>query len=138
MESATFEFPGGVRLRIQGPADAVEHFKREYGPCLVPDSAPVDALVTIGRPSDATDSGAPSGHKTVGWRVGVGAQSAHPATLWIATRGRPQSFVRSLVQGYFVEPLLSLVAPDRGLALVPAAAIASDDGLILILGRSRA
>jgi hypothetical protein len=74
----------------------------------------------------------------VGWRVGVGGQSAHPAALWIATRGRPQSFVRSLVQGYFVEPLLSLVAPDRGLALVPAAAIVSDDGLVLILGRSRA
>jgi hypothetical protein len=138
MESATFEFPGGVRLRIQGPAAAIEHFRREYGPCLVQDSEPVDALVTIGRPSDATDSGARGGHKTVGWRVGVGGQSAHPATLWIATRGRPQSFVRSLVQGYFVEPLLSLVAPDRGLALVPAAAIASDDGLVLILGRSRA
>jgi hypothetical protein len=138
MESANFEFPGGVRLRIQGPAAAVEHFRREYGPCLVPGSEPVDALVTIGRPSDATDPGARGGHKTVGWRVGLGGQSANPATLWVATRGRPQSFARSLVQGYFVEPLVSLVAPGRGLALVPAAAIDLDDGLVLILGRSRA
>jgi len=138
MDSATFEFAGGVRLRLQGPRRAVAHFTDEYGPCLVPDRDPVDALVTIGRPSDSRTDGTDGGHKTVGWHVAIDAETAHPVTLWIATRGRPQSFVRSLVQGYFVEPLVSLVAPGRDLALVPAAALDLDDGLVLILGRSRA
>jgi hypothetical protein len=138
MDSATFEFAGGVRLRIQGPRSAVAHFTHEYGPCLVPGHDPVDALVTIGRLSDATPQGTAGGHKTVGWRVAVDTEMAQPLALWMATHGRPQSFVRSLVQGYFVEPLVSLVAPGRGVALVPAAAIALDDGLVLVLGRSRA
>ncbi len=146
MDSATFEFAGRVRLRIRGPGPAVAHFRFEYGPCMVPgpvpEDDPVDAVVTIGGPADATTGGTEGGHKTVGWRVAVDGATAHPMThplaLWIAIRGRPQSFVRSLVQGYFVEPLVSLVAPGRGLALVPAAAIALDDELVLILGRSRA
>jgi len=150
MDAATFEFAGGVRLRIQGADAAMAHFRREYGPCLVPDHETVDALVTIGAPSTVGTHGTPGGHKTVGWRVAVdetaddatayplGDPLAPPLALRIATRGRPQSFVRSLVQGYFVEPLISLVAPGRGLVLVPSAAIASEDGLVLILGRSRA
>ncbi|MET1232080.1 MAG: hypothetical protein ABWY52_04420, partial [Candidatus Limnocylindrales bacterium] len=52
--------------------------------------------------------------------------------------GVPISFARSLVQGYVVEPMLSVIAAEHDRALVPGAGVADERGLTLVLGRSGA
>ena len=51
--------------------------------------------------------------------------------------GHPRSFGLSLVQGYFVEPLLSLAAPRSGHVLLPGAALEDNGGALLVMGASR-
>lgn len=135
----------GLVLSIEGGAADVRHFDREYGPCRVGDPAagdsPVSQLQVRFGSSVGADGGGPvvgGGHKTVSWEVGLPAAGEHPARVRIALRGLPASFARSLVQGYFVEPLLSVVAAETGSVLLPAAGIMGDGGLDVLIGRSRA
>ena len=135
MESADFAFASDLRLRVTGAAAAVRHARREYSPAEVRDPGRVDLEVTFGRVARPAGG---SGHKTVAWRVDAGSPDAVPLTVRIETRGWPSGFAMSLVQGYVVEPLLSIAAARRGIALVPGAGIDLADGLVLLLGRSRA
>lgn len=131
---------------------------REYGPTsLAADGATVaaagattdaalDVDVTFGPVREPGGEGSGEGagggtvlrggHKTVRWQVALGNPAEAPLLMAIELDGAPTSFARSLVQGYFVEPLISIAAARRGLVLVPSAAIVGVDGLILILGRS--
>ena len=147
MSSAAFEFAGGLRLRVTGDAGAIRHARREYAPAEVDDTGPVDLSVNFGRidgggAQTTADEPAVSpgrgGHKTVRWQVDAGDPAATPLEARIETSGWPKSFARSLVQGYVVEPLLSVAAARRGIVLLPGAGIVLDDGLVLLLGRSRA
>jgi hypothetical protein len=146
MDAADFSFATDLRLRVTGDAGAVRHARREYGPAEVRDAGRVDLDVTfgpVGRHAGGTGAGADhppgrGGHKTVAWRVDVGDPDAAPLVARIETSGWPPSFARSLVQGYIVEPLLSVAAARRGVVLLPGAGIVLDDGLVLLLGRSRA
>jgi hypothetical protein len=149
VSSAQFEFAGQLRLRVTGDAAAIGHARREYGPAEVPDAGSVDLQVDFGQigedaaratEGDPAAAQAPGrgGHKTVGWRVSIGDPAAAPLVARIETSGWPASFARSLVQGYVVEPLLSVAAAGRGIVLLPGAGIVLDDGLVLLLGRSRA
>ena len=145
MDAAVFAFATDLRLRVTGEDAAVRHARREYGPAEVPDDGRVDLEVVfgrIGRTADTTGGAAASfgrgGHKTVAWRVAAGDPDAMPLTARIETGGWPPEFAMSLVQGYVVEPLLSIAAARRGIVLLPGAGIVLNDGLVLLLGRSRA
>ena len=150
MSSTLFEFAGQLRLRVTGDAAAIGHARREYGPAEVLDAGPVDLQVDfgpIGEGAARVTAGLPAptpapvpgrgGHKTVGWRTDLGKPADAPLLARIETSGWPASFARSLVQGYVVEPLLSVAAARRGIVLLPGAGIVLDDGLVLLLGRSR-
>jgi hypothetical protein len=146
VDVAVFGFANNLRLRVMGDAAAIRHARREYGPAEVPDGGRVDLEVTFGRVGPGTPAIADgpdhppgrAGHKTVAWRVDAGDPGAAPLVARIETSGWPSSFARSLVQGYIVEPLLSVAAARRGIVLLPGAGIVLDDGLVLLLGRSRA
>jgi hypothetical protein len=95
--------------------------------------APLDLNIAFRRVQEPTLHG---GHKTVNWRIELGSPEEPSLNAAIELRGAPRSFGLSLVQGYFVEPLLSLAAAREGSVLLPCAAIATDEGLLLLLGRS--
>lgn len=142
MESASFRFAHDLTLRISGDRAVLRHARREYGPAEAGDAAAPDVAVRFGsvhtQPDTSPEAIGRGGHKTVAWRVAVGDPGAAPLTAAIQTSGWPPSFARSLVQGYVVEPILSVAAARRGMVLVPGAGIGLDEGLVLLLGRSRA
>lgn len=145
MDTATFRFASTVALRVRGDRASVEHFRREYGPCLVDlGGAPDVALTVVGRPipafrAERRRTGARSGrHKTVGWELTLGPADGQPLAATISVVGWPASIGRSLAQGYLAEPIVSMAAAHRGLVLLPAAAIGRTGGVVVILGRSRA
>jgi hypothetical protein len=56
----------------------------------------------------------------------------------IVLGGRPRQFALSLVQGFVVEPLVSVAAAlHANSVLLPAAALATSEGAVVLLGRSR-
>lgn len=137
-EGVVAAFRPDVRVRIAGPAFTLRHFVAEYGPSLTSDDggdvplsirfvearAPTHGIVFRGR------------YKTVAWTVDVSVEDQQRIDARIWVRGRPRSFVLSLVQGYFVEPLISLVSSERGYVLLPGSGVCLDDGVTLLLGRS--
>jgi len=141
----SYAFLPALRLAVCGDRAALQHFDHEYGPRAIDD--PPDGIeVSIEfvsdvrrsiRPPAAGGSGG-GGHKSVRWEVVLSGPSERPLRAAISLRGWPRSFGLSLVQGYFVEALLSLAAPGSGHILLPAAAIDSDAGPVLILGPSGA
>ena len=79
----------------------------------------------------------PAGYRSLRWRVALDPLGDGPLRATIDLRGAPRSFGLSLLQGYVVEPLLGLLAPAAGHVLLPAAAVASEGGTLLLIGRSR-
>lgn len=133
---ATFAFRPRLRLGLEADrTDVLAHFNAEYdGARAMQSAAAPDLSVAFGPVHAPTVRG---GHKTVNWRVELGSPEASSLRAAIELRGAPRSFGLSLVQGYFVEPLLSLAAARAGSVLLPCAAISTDEGLLLLLGRSR-
>jgi hypothetical protein len=138
MDQARFRFAPGLEMAIVGPHSIVEAFRREYAPMGVVGPGEPRLLVTFSQRSPASSVSWRGGHKSVRWRVGVSSPDRPVIAATIDLAGRPRSFARSLVQGYVVEPLLSVVAAEHDQALVPGAGVMGPGGLILILGRSRA
>ena len=141
--TATFAFAPGLTLGVAGQPAAVEQMRSEYGPCEVADTAPAALEVVFGSPAGGLearpgDVAAPGGHKTVRWHVTLGRPAEAPLRAWISIDGWPPAFARSLVQGYVIEPLLSIAAARTGHVLLPGAGIVADDGLLVVIGRSRA
>lgn len=128
-----------VRLTVRGCRAALRHFEAEYG-AKATDGAGGEAEVEVvfgeAAPGPAATRPLAGGHKSVRWQVGVSDPGEVPLRATIELAGRPLSFVLSLVQGYFVEPLLSLATAARGYVLVPAAALVGEDGAVLLMGRS--
>jgi hypothetical protein len=77
------------------------------------------------------------GYKTVSWVIGLPDAADDVLRASVDLRGWPRSFVLSLVQGFYVEPLLSVAAARKGTVLLPSAGIGERDGALLLLGRSR-
>lgn len=141
--TVAFAFAPGLVLRVAGRPAAVAQLRREYGPCQVADDAPAALEVVFGSPTirreEQPDAVAATGsYKTVTWQVTLGSPAEEPLRAWISTGGWPSGFARSLVQGYVVEPLLSIAAVRSGHVLLPGAGIVGDDGLLVVIGRSRA
>jgi hypothetical protein len=141
MVAATFEQVAGLGLTISGSADDIRHFDREYGAFrAAPGLAPKATLAIdfAPRARSAGDGTWTDGHKTVAWTVGLSPASEADVRARISLRGQPASFARSLVQGYVVEPLMSVVAAELGSVQLPAAGVVDARGLHVLIGRSRA
>jgi hypothetical protein len=140
-----YGFLPGLRLTISGDSAALRHFDREYGPRAladVPEQTDVSIhFVSHGRGGfrrQAAGQSGRGGHKTVVWTVDLSEPSDRPFEAAISLHGWPRSFGLSLIQGYFVETLLSLAAPGSGHVLLPSAAIDAGAGAVLMLGPSGA
>ena len=135
-QARRYVFADALELRLTGPRSAIRHYDAEYDAEAGEARQPDLEIVFGQRASLASTSRVDGRYKSVRWRVALGSPSgALRAEIELA--GVPRGFGHSLVQGYFVEPLLSLAAARRGLVLVPAAGIATGDRAILLMGRSR-
>jgi hypothetical protein len=115
------------------------HFDAEYAPAAsVAESSPADVEVRF-EASASVSSGRilRGGHKSVRWHVNLAPPEREPLRASVRLRGRPRSFGISLIQGYVVEPLVSLAAARRGRVLLPAAAFSENGSALILLGRSR-
>jgi len=135
LAAARYRFAPGLELALEGPAGALRHFAREYGPAAIAPSAddPPALRAEIAWGADGADGG----HKTVGWGVRLGPPDGVPLALELGLRGRPRRFALSLVQGFLLEPALSVAAARAGHVLLPAAALGEDGSAVVVLGRSR-
>jgi hypothetical protein len=133
-----YAFGPVVRLRVRGPALARSHFEREYGPPAPLDGvADVEAEVRFRRsPSTRGLLGVVGGHKTARWRVALSPPHERPLRAVIAVAGGPPSFALSLVQGYYVEPLVAVALARAGFVALPSAAVVGSAGALVIMGRS--
>jgi hypothetical protein len=133
-----YEFSPGLALAVDGSRAVLAHFDAEYGVASAAVSGPVDVEVRFEPPpSNGPATILEGGHKTVRWHVGLAPPENEPLRAWIRLGGRPRSFGLSLVQGYFVEPLVSVAAAHRGYVLLPAAAFVDDGSALILMGRSR-
>lgn len=126
-----------LSISVGGARDARRHFRAEYGPALVSRTgSPTGAEVDIIFGDELGERCADGGHKTVRWTVALGEPDTEPLTARIRLRGRPRRFAFSLVQGFVVEPLVSVAAARAGLVLLPAGALMASSGAVILLGRS--
>jgi hypothetical protein len=135
-----YAFGPVVRLRVGGSALARAHFDCEYGPAMAARGSPdVEADVRFGWRPTRRHAGleAVGGHKTVRWRVGLSDPRERPLRARVAVTGGPPSFALSLVQGYYVEPLVGVALARAGFMALPSAAVVDRDGAVVIIGRSR-
>jgi hypothetical protein len=139
-----FDVLPDVSLEVNGDDAALRHYAAEYGAPSTSSAGDGTAAVRVRIGHDRGDAPVPVGpsvlggrHKTVAWYAVVSDPDAHPISATISLRGRPRWFALSLTQGYLVEPLLSVAASDAGGVLLPAAAIVTETGGVVLLGRSR-
>jgi hypothetical protein len=137
-EPASFRFGPRVHLRVMGDKTAVAHFVREYGSSgAAADSPDVEVSVTLGsRKGLAPGHSIRGGHKTVRWAVVLGDPEASPLRAAIALSGAPPSFGLSLIQGYFVEPLVALACARTGVVALPSAGLEENNCALLLMGPS--
>lgn len=141
MSRAEFEIAPGLSLSVSGTSADVRHFRAEYGALRTGLQGGVDPALVIEFgpiPRSGSSNAAAGSHKTVAWELELSPPADAPVHGRISLHGQPRSFARSLVQGYLVEPLLSIIAAERGLVLLPAAGIVDSRGLHMLVGRSRA
>jgi hypothetical protein len=134
-----YAFGPAVRLAVEGSRPARRHFRREYGAAAAPAAGPPDvrADVRLGIWPPGAAAGAAGGHKTARWRVRLGDPGRLPLEAAIAVGGGPPGFALSLVQGYYVEPLVAVALARARYVALPSAAILSREGALVIMGRSR-
>ena len=127
----------GVALRVHGDAAAARQLAMEYAPAGVEPSTADAVLATLDVQFVSKLPGARvEGHKTIRWAATLERTAQQHLLLRIALRGWPRWFGLSLVQGYLIEPALSLLAVEAGGVLLPAAAIVQDGAALLLIGRS--
>jgi hypothetical protein len=133
-----YAFGPAVRLRIHGCRVAARHFASEFAPQVPSAGTPdVEVHVRFGRPSQADVTRFSSGgHKTARWRVALSPADDRPLRATVLLAGGPPSFALSLVQGYFVEPLVAVALAGERYVALPSAALTTRDGAVLLMGRS--
>lgn len=132
----TFAFLDRLRLEVRGDRLALTHFRAEYSRALADPGAEADLVVSFGRTPPGSRA-FEAGYRSLRWRVALDPLGNAPLRATIDLRGAPRRFGLSLLQGYVVEPLLGLLAPAAEHVLLPAAAVMSEGGALLLLGRSR-
>lgn len=139
MNAETFKFDGGPVLRIYGNAQVRRHFAAEYREALSSSTSGADLTVVFGSDGeDRADCGewVAGGHKTMRWRARLCDPEATTLDAWIRLGGWPRGFGLSLVQGYFVEPLLSIATARSGAVMLPGAAFEVDGSALVVIGLS--
>jgi hypothetical protein len=131
-----YAFHPGIDLRVDGPAAVRRHFRREYGPAAAEDVAAPSLEVLFGRSLPDAAEVLTDRYKTVHWRAALAGPADARLRAAISLGGRPRSFGLSLLQGWVVEPLLSVVAARAGQVLLPAAALEEGPGAVALMGRS--
>ncbi len=126
-----------LQVAVSGDPTAREHFAREYALARLGGPPAGDPHVLVELSFAARLPSTSGGHKTVRWSVEVDAPEVGPLRARVVLAGRPRRFGLSLVQGFVVEPLVSLAAAANGFILLPAAALARQGGAVVVLGRSR-
>jgi hypothetical protein len=126
----------GIALSIRGDRAALRHFTEEYGSArpTVSDPSGGHLEVRFVRGPKAARWGR---HKSVAWRARLTRPWDRTYVLEIELRGIPRWFGLSLVQGYLVEPVLSLLVAEADGVLLPAAGIGPADGVTVLIGQSR-
>jgi hypothetical protein len=128
-------FRKGVMLSVSGDPKALRHFRREYGQVATDDGGPASVEAFFG-PFDDDGSSIRGGHKTMRWQVAMSNPSAQPLTLRVQISGVPTGYALSMVQGYFIEPMLSVAAMRAGAVLLPAASFVVDGKATMVAGLS--
>jgi hypothetical protein len=140
MTADTYKFDGGPVLKVSGDGPARRHFAAEYREARtdVPLSPNTDiSFVPHERSEGELKNGWVSGgHKTMHWRTRPGDPDSAVIRADIEMMGWPRGFGLSLVQGYFVEPMLSVSAARAGAVLLPAAAIEINGRALVVIGLS--
>jgi hypothetical protein len=131
-----FAFRTGVDLRFAGDRTAQRHFAAEYEGAAVPDDGSLPSLDVRFVRAPPAGPRIDGRYKTARWSVCAPAAEFGSLRAAIALHGRPRFFGLSLVQGYFVEPLLSIAVARAGAVLLPSAAIGEDGGALVIMGGS--
>ncbi len=127
-----------LRFAITGARAARAHFATEYAANRTgPDSTP-DVEVDVRFAHRLPPQAPRDGHKTVRWSVEADPPHEQPLLVRITVAGRPRRFALSMLQGYVIEPLVSLAVAAGGLVLLPAAALVEQGGAVVIMGRSGA
>jgi len=137
MRSERYTFLPDLDLRVAGDRVVLRHFRAEYGAGATPENGSAPGVeVRFGRRQGDQRRASEGGHKSVRWRISLASPEASPLSADIELRGAPRSFGLSLIQGYFVEPLLSVAAARSGYVLLPAAAIERSGDALVLLGAS--
>jgi len=134
-----YAFGPVVRLRVVGAWPARSHFEREYGPAVEtggPAAVEVDVRYRSRLRGGSQSRSVAGGHKTARWRVALGDPAQRPLHAEIELAGGPPAFALSLVQGFYVEPLVAVALARSGQIALPSAGIVAGAGAIVILGRS--
>jgi hypothetical protein len=131
-----YGFHTGVVFDISGDARVRRHFEREYGQAASQDSGAAAVEAYFGHMNPGVGPSVAGGHKTMHWQVALSEPEAEPLTLRVRVSGLPRSYAMSLVQGYYLEPLLSVAATRAGVVLLPAASVVVDGKATLVIGLS--
>ena len=131
-----YAFYPEIDLRVDGPAYTRRHFQREYGPAEAEGAGAPSLEVLFKRSLPDAAEVVVDRYKTVRWRVALSDPAGPQLRATISLSGGPRSFGLSLLQGWLVEPLLSLAAARAGQVLLPAAAIEEGDGALALMGGS--
>jgi hypothetical protein len=118
------ELPG-VSAALPGPAVEVA-IRTGLFHAGLPAAQPGSSELAVG--SALTD-----GQRTTRWAVRLGDPQERPLRASVSVSG---ILGRSFVQGFVVEPLLSMAAAREGRMLLPGAGLLLREGLVLVLGRS--
>lgn len=120
-----------------GDEGTIDHFLAEYGQPEEAAGGPDRGGLTLSFVARLRDAQGRDRHKSLWWDARLDLADGRWSRLVIALHGRPRWFGLSLVQGYLVEPSLSLLAPASREVLLPAAGIVHDGAVDLLVGRSR-
>lgn len=144
-----FAFAPGLVLAVSGDRATLDHFAAEYGAVSLDIVSDAHVAVEVEIEVVPRLSGNAHARETPpGWSGGIELHDGHRTTRWTARIGPPDEptlrariaasglFGRSFVQGFVVEPLLSVAAARSGRMLLPGAGLLLDGGLVLVLGRS--
>lgn len=130
-----YVFADGVGLSVAGMRPVRRHFAKEYGPAAAR-GAPAEGVTVLFDRRQAQGPTISGSYKTLRWKLSLSDASASPLQARIALVGRPRWFGLSLLQGWFVEPLISMACARAGHVLLPAAAFDVGGEALLLLGRS--
>jgi hypothetical protein len=131
-----YAFHPGVVLELTGDDRVRRHFAREYGPAATGDQTVATVEASFGHVDERAEGCVEGGHKTMHWRSAVSEPGADPLALRVQVSGLPRGYAMSIVQSYYLEPLLAVAATRAGAVLLPAASFEVEGRATIVVGLS--